>query len=91
MHESKEIINMLASVAFFIYFFYLVRKGKCNRIPAIWLYGVLLITLSNICTVVEGFLLFNFFNMLEHILFTMACILFFIGALRLKPENNLLL
>jgi hypothetical protein len=87
MYEPKEIINMIASVAFFTYFYYLVRKGSCNRIPEIWLYGVFLVTLSNISTVTEGFVLFEVFNFIEHFSFTLACLLFLIGAKQIKPEK----
>lgn len=87
MYEPKEIVNMIASMAFFAYFFYLVRRGRCNRIPEIWLYGVFLVTLSNISTVIEGFVFPVLFNFTEHLTFTVACILFLIGTILLKPEK----
>lgn len=89
MYEPKEIVNMVATIAFFIYFFYLVRQGKCCRIPEIWLYGVFLITISNISTVLEGFWFFNTFNTIEHLSFSIACLLFLVGAIRIKPESSL--
>jgi hypothetical protein len=87
MYEPKEIVNMVASLAFFVYFFYLVRKGRCNRIPEIWLYGVFLVTIGNLATVAEGFFLPVFLNYTEHISFTVACFLFLIGVVQLKPEK----
>lgn len=88
MYEFKEVINMLATIAFFTYFYYLVRKGKCHRIPEIWLYGVLLITISNISTVLEGFWLPAFYNFIEHLSFAAACIMFLIGSAILKTNVN---
>jgi hypothetical protein len=88
MYEQKEVVNMVATIAFLIYFFYLVRKGKCSRIPEIWLSGVFLISISNISTVAEGFWLPVFFNFLEHFSFTIACLLFLIGTIQLKYEKT---
>jgi hypothetical protein len=88
MYEPKEIVNMLASIAFFIYFYSLIRKGKCNRIPEIWLYGIFLITISNIATVVEGFYWASVFNFIEHFSFTIACLFFLKGAILIKPEEK---
>jgi hypothetical protein len=86
MYEPKEIVNMLATLAFFTYFLYLVRKGFCKQIPTVWLYGVMFITLSNIATVAEGFIWYNIFNLFEHSFFTLACLLFLIGAIKIVPE-----
>lgn len=87
MYEPKEIVNMFATVAFFIYFYYLVRKGRCSKMPELWLYGLSLITLSSIATVVEGFTLYTFLNFIEHFFFTIACLLFLIGAIQIKPNT----
>ena len=88
MMEPKEIVNMVATIGFFVYFYLLVRNGRCNLIPQIWLYGIFLITLSNIATVAEDVAFHKFFDFLEHITFTCACLFFLIGALFLKPEAN---
>jgi hypothetical protein len=89
MFEPKEIINMVASIAFFAYFNYLVRKGRCYKIPKIWLYGVFLVMLSNIATVSEGFYIPVTSNFIEHLSFMLGCLLFLIGAIQLKPDKQI--
>lgn len=86
MYEPKEVVNMIATIAFFIYFYGLFRKGRCKHIPNIWLFGVFLVTISSIGTVVEGFTLPIFFNFIEHFSFTGACVCFLIGAIQIKPK-----
>lgn len=87
MFEPKEVVNMIATLGFFIYFYYLVRKGNNPIIPKMWLYGVLLITISSIATVLEGFILPTALNFIEHLSFTIACLFFLLGALFIKETN----
>jgi hypothetical protein len=89
MIEPKEIVNMVASMAFFIYLYHIYKNSPDKTLPQTWFWGLMLITVSNIATVIEGFIWGNFFNFIEHSSFTAACLFFFIGALHIKPSSNI--
>ena len=84
MIEPNEVVNLIASSIFFIFFVKLNQDGRCSQIPKEWVVGILFLTLSNICTVVEGFTAPVLFNITEHVLFLSAAIIFLLGALRMN-------
>jgi hypothetical protein len=84
MFEPNEVVNLIASTAFFSYYFKLTHKGKCNQMPFQWTIGILCLTLSNVFTVVEGFIFPVLFNTSEHVVFFIGTLFFLVGAFRLK-------
>lgn len=87
MFEPNEIVNLIASTAFFLYYIKLTRQGKCNQMPLEWTIGILFLTLSNILTVAEGYALPVLLNIAEHIVFLIATLFFLVGAIRLKVSE----
>lgn len=83
MQEQSEIINFILSVVLFIYYIYMVR-GSDLKVPIYWKYAMLCIVFSNASTLVEDYLYYDLFDYLEHGLYMLAGLLFFVGAFRLK-------
>lgn len=83
MQEESEIINFILSIILFSYYIYLLKRSEL-KVHALWIYAMISIVLSNAATVIEGYIYHDFFNYMEHGLYMVAGLLFFIGALRLK-------
>ncbi|MBN2165845.1 MAG: hypothetical protein JW717_06165 [Marinilabiliaceae bacterium] len=87
MVEPGEIVCLLANVILFLFFIRLYKEGKCQQMPKIWIWGLVMITGSNIFTVAEGFVLVAVFNMLEHLFLLCASLFFFVGAFHMKTSG----
>jgi hypothetical protein len=83
MQEQSEIINFILSAILFIYYITLL-KGFELKIPVFWVFAMFCIILSNVSTILEGYFLYELFDYMEHGLYMVAGLLFFIGAFRLK-------
>lgn len=83
MNENSETVNLIISISFFIYFLYFVKASEI-RIDSLWVLAMFCIILSNIFTIVEGYFWEQWFDFLEHASYTLASLLFFSGAIRLK-------
>lgn len=83
MQEQNEIINLIFSVILFIYYVYLL-KGFELKVPVYWILAMLSIIFSNVSTIVEAYFFYEIFDYFEHGLYTIAGLLFFIGAFKLK-------
>ena len=83
MHEESEVINFILSIILFAYCIYLLKRSEI-KINILWIYAMVCIVLSNASTVIEGYVCYELFDYLEHGLYMIAGLLFFIGALRLK-------
>ncbi len=83
MEEQSEIINFILSIVLFLYYLYLL-KGSELKVHVLWIYAMLCIICSNAATIVEGYVYYELFDYLEHGLYMVAGLLFFIGAFRLK-------
>jgi glucan phosphoethanolaminetransferase (alkaline phosphatase superfamily) len=83
MQEESEIINFVLSILLFFYFLYLLKKSEL-KVPTLWKYAMGSIILSNASTIIEAYAYFIFFNYVEHVLYTIAGLLFLIGAFRFK-------
>jgi hypothetical protein len=80
MIQPGEIVNLFVTTILLIYFITLIKHS--SSIMKLWFSGVLLMLLSQISTIIEGFIYPSFFNFSKHFCFTCSCILFFIGALQ---------
>lgn len=85
--EENEVINLIISIILFV-FLYKQFKSTPKHIPNLWLYSVILIVLGDVSTVVEGYFYFTLFNILEHSLFSLSCLLFLLGTIQLKKVNT---
>lgn len=81
MLEIRELINLLSGVVFFIYLLYLI-KTQSKPIFTFWFGGILLIFLSQLFTVVEGFVLPDLFNIAEHSAFCVASVFFLFSVIK---------
>jgi hypothetical protein len=81
MIQSGELVNLLVSIILFIYTIILVKEQN-KKTFHYWLMGIMFLMFSQISTVTEGFLWPVLFNISEHLFFTIACLLFLIGALK---------
>lgn len=81
MHEDSEIINFVLSIILFIYYLFLLRNSEF-KIPVFWKYAMLCIVISSACTILEEYIFYDFFDYLEHGLYMIAGLLFFVGAFR---------
>lgn len=83
MNENSEIVNLIISISFFIYFLYFIKKSEV-QIDFLWIAGMCCIILSNIFTIIEEYYCNTLYNFMEHAAYTFAALLFLIGAIRLK-------
>lgn len=83
MQEQSEIINLILSIILFTYYLYLL-KGFELKVPNYWIYAMMCIILSNVSTIIEGYFYYNLFDYVEHGLYMVSGLLFFIGTFRLK-------
>lgn len=81
MQEDSEIINFILSIVLYIYYLYLLKKSEF-RIPGHWKYAMFCIVLSNASTILEEYFFYEIFDYFEHFLYTIAGLLFFVGAFR---------
>lgn len=92
MLEAQELINLIISIIFFVYMFFFVGIKRV----AFWSFsflGIIFIFISQVATILEGFYLPQFFNIVEHIFYTLACVLFLISLLKkeliLNNDSNI--
>lgn len=83
MNEESEIINFILSIILFAYCIYLLKRSDL-KVHILWIYAMACIIFSNAATIIEGYVYYELFDYMEHGLYMVAALLFFIGALRLK-------
>lgn len=78
MIQPEELINFLLSLAFITYLLYLIR-ARSRSLKSFWFMGIVMIFVSQIFTLLEGYFFPNLFNLIEHSATTLASILFLIS------------
>jgi len=81
MVQVEEVINLIISSIFIIYLVFLIRWQR-NSLRTFWFGGVVFMFSSQVFTIVEGFWLPYAFDVLEHLSFATAAVLFLISVLR---------
>jgi hypothetical protein len=81
MFESGEVVNLIVSPILLVYLIYIL-KSRNRNVKELWVLAIILIMFSQFCTVAEGFFLENILNFLEHLSFTIGCILLLISTLK---------
>ncbi|MBN1183075.1 MAG: hypothetical protein JXB49_12350 [Bacteroidales bacterium] len=80
-----ELLSFILEVLLFIYLIVIVRIYKV-RIPVVLVLFFICLLSSNIFTVIEDYILYNLFNILEHILFTLSCFFLMVYVFTLKES-----
>lgn len=81
MFEIGEVVTLIVTIVLVCYLYSLLGSQK-RSMHSKWFYGIILVVLSQACTVIEGYVLPNAFNYLEHFLFTIASFLFLLSILK---------
>ncbi len=72
MVEFGEVLDLIISVILTFYLISLVKKqNKYHK--TIWFWGIALLLCSKLFTVLEGLILPDFLNLMEHLSFMLAC------------------
>lgn len=79
MIEEIEILNFCVSILLLIYMLTLLKKFAI-RISGLWLACIGMLILANVLTIVEGFVFPEVLNIMEHVLFTLACLCFLLAV-----------
>ncbi len=81
MIQVEEIINLVISSIFIIYLVFLIR-WRAASLLTFWFGGIVLIYVSQIFTIAEGFYFPVIFNIIEHFFFTTAVLFFLISIIK---------
>ncbi len=65
MIQPEELINLILSIVFIIYLLYLV-KTQSRTLKTFWFLAIVMIFISQIFTILEGYFLPELFNLIEH-------------------------
>ncbi len=81
MFEINEVINFVVSSALLLYLFnLLIDQAKPLNTWLNWALGFVLC--SQLFTILEGVVFFEFFNLQEHLFFLAACVMFLVSVLK---------
>lgn len=88
MIEEYEVVNLAMSLLLFgvllrIYY----TSGRAFSI--LWVVGIAIVIIGNIFTVAEGFYFPVIFNLIEHICYPLAALLFLTATVKLTKTNKL--
>ncbi len=81
MVEINELLNIVIDLICLLFLFIARYRMQLHRYR-LMIYGIILIVLSHIFSVIETFILPDFFNVLEHLLFNLAMVVITIGIYR---------
>ncbi len=87
MFEYPEVISLILCSSLYVFLLNLTKRYKF-KLPRFWLTCISALVVSEVFTVLEGVLLYELMNVLEHLSFTVACIFFFLGVLNYRGENG---
>ena len=88
MIQENEIVSLLLCMS--VLSFILINRSQIKRLPSsgIFVYGFYIFTLSRIFTVLEGFFLEDFFNVLEHACYATSSLLLLIWVWNVFGKNE---
>ncbi|HCX22798.1 MAG: hypothetical protein CMB80_10560 [Flammeovirgaceae bacterium] len=79
MIQPEELINFILSIVFISYLLYLIRV-QSRSIKTFWFLGILMIFISQIFTILEGYMYPDLFNLIEHITTCLASIFILVSV-----------
>lgn len=90
MVQISEVLSLIFNSLGLIVVIALYRAGTIPRHPHLFA-GFVCVWTGNVCTVAEGFIFYDLLNVMEHLFFVSAALLFCAGLLRhfRKPGDGL--